>query len=223
VIQSNEQSKERPILFSAPMVRAILRGSKTQTRRIVKDDTLGRIVDMLVMADEMAIDFTPVNFDFGSLPYRLQDNIRSRCPYGVPGDRLWVRETHSVSPPLNRRPISNPAGYPDVKYRAVSPTLAARFPVTATIAAFGEGDVLLINSTGAIQKPDQYGSATVFGFEAGGGVDVALGRKFTLRFEGELSQIGFKFKGNGAMAMARGVKAATDRSLGAVATLAVTY
>jgi len=112
---------------------------------------------------------------------------------------------------------------PDVKYRAVSPTLAARFPVTATIAAFGEGDVLLINSTGAIQKPDQYGSATVFGFEAGGGVDVALGRKFTLRFEGELSQIGFKFKGNGAMAMARGVKAATDRSLGAVATLAVTY
>jgi len=111
----------------------------------------------------------------------------------------------------------------DVRYRAVSPTLAARFPVTSTIAAFGEGDALLISATGPIQKNDQYGAARVFGFEAGGGVDVALGQKFTLRFEGELSQIVLKFTGSGALAMARGVKAATDRTIDAVATLAVTY
>lgn len=57
--------KERPILFSAPMVRAILDGSKTQTRRIVKK------LDERMFADE-AEDW---------------------CPHGRRGDRLWVRET----------------------------------------------------------------------------------------------------------------------------------
>lgn len=63
--------KERPILFSAPMVRAILDGSKTQTRRVVKLQTpkAASISDFCV------------------------DGIRvGRCPYGQPGDRLWVRE-----------------------------------------------------------------------------------------------------------------------------------
>lgn len=64
--------KERPILFSAPMVRAILEGRKTQTRRVLKLDWL-RCLD----------------------PEDPEDlaKILSQCPYGVPGDRLWVRET----------------------------------------------------------------------------------------------------------------------------------
>lgn len=61
---------ERPILFSAPMVRAILAGTKTQTRRVVKGN-LGAICK-------------------GNIP--LVADI-SRCPYGQPGDRLWCRET----------------------------------------------------------------------------------------------------------------------------------
>ncbi|CAN7316234.1 hypothetical protein [Acidovorax delafieldii] len=68
-------SKERPILFSGPMVRALLNGSKTQTRRIVK----GRAFEWLE-----CFNFTP---EFVALP----DN--AMCPYGHPGDRLWVRET----------------------------------------------------------------------------------------------------------------------------------
>lgn len=69
--------KERPILFSAPMVRAILAGAKTQTRRVVKD---------------RHIDAAP--------PACLFQWLRERCPYGQPGDRLWVRETwqHSNFP-----------------------------------------------------------------------------------------------------------------------------
>lgn len=65
--------KERPILFSAPMVRAILNGTKTQTRRAVKD---------------RHIDAAP--------PACFFQWLRERCPYGQPGDRLWVRETWQV-------------------------------------------------------------------------------------------------------------------------------
>jgi hypothetical protein len=63
--------KERPILFSGPMVRAILDGSKTQTRRVAKE------------FDEMP------NLD-GILQRFPRQN---GCPHGTPGDRLWVRET----------------------------------------------------------------------------------------------------------------------------------
>lgn len=62
--------KERPILMSAPMVRALLAGTKTQTRMSIP----GRYID----------DAPPVHF------HRY---LREHCPYGVPGDRLWVRET----------------------------------------------------------------------------------------------------------------------------------
>lgn len=60
--------KERPIIFSAPMVKAILAGAKTQTRRVVKP---------LHMATVGAEQFP----------------ILAMCPCGSPGDRLWVRET----------------------------------------------------------------------------------------------------------------------------------
>ena len=66
--------RERPILFSSEMVRALLSGAKTQTRRVVKPHPVER-----TMRNESGPD-TSV-FGFG------------RCPYGVPGDRLWVRET----------------------------------------------------------------------------------------------------------------------------------
>ena len=72
--------KERPIIFSAPMVRAILAGQKTQTRRIFKAKNGG------VWPNQ------------NDLPGMRQ--ILRNCPYGQPGDRLWVRETwqHVNSP-----------------------------------------------------------------------------------------------------------------------------
>ena len=68
-------AKERPILFSGPMVRALLDGRKTQTRRPVKGLPL-------MWLDES--EFTP---EF------VADPANRMCPYGVPGDRLWVKET----------------------------------------------------------------------------------------------------------------------------------
>lgn len=70
--------KERPILFSAPMVRALLGGSKTQTRRPYK---VRKHPDA---GCEMAAS---------ELVRERQDVIDRICPYGQPGDRLWVRET----------------------------------------------------------------------------------------------------------------------------------
>ena len=65
--------KERPILFSAPMVRALLAGTKTQTRRIIKPQHLAFF-----------------NQDAAAM---LSDWNERPLPYGQPGDRLWVRET----------------------------------------------------------------------------------------------------------------------------------
>lgn len=70
--------KERPILFSALMVRAILAGTKTQTRRIYK---MRKHPDC---GCEMAGT---------ELRGERPDVIHRMCPYGLPGDRLWVRET----------------------------------------------------------------------------------------------------------------------------------
>lgn len=79
--------KERPILFSAPMVRALLAGTKTQTRRPVKLPTTkavqhGGTYFAATMPDREL---------FRELASRKQHLVR--CPYGEPGDHLWVRET----------------------------------------------------------------------------------------------------------------------------------
>lgn len=72
------EMKERPILFSAPMVRAILEGRKTMTRRAIKPQPVGN-------AD--------VQFRVASAVTIAPTGKQLLCPYGVPGDRLWVRET----------------------------------------------------------------------------------------------------------------------------------
>lgn len=78
--------KERPILFSASMVCAILKGSKTQTRRVVKPQPDG---DAIITVGEIG-----TSRGAAYVRYPNEGGICSRfpCPYGQPGDRLWVRE-----------------------------------------------------------------------------------------------------------------------------------
>ena len=86
--------KERPILFSAPMVNAILDGKKTQTRRVVKP-------------------YEP-NFRTVTVPQgvvcRNEDGFtyRSTCPYGQVGDQLWVRESFNYSTDKELHPDEKP-------------------------------------------------------------------------------------------------------------------
>jgi hypothetical protein len=93
--------KEHPILFSGPMVRAILEGRKTMTRRVVKpqlrpltpDDTW-YLADrkLWTFAPKKGGHFTSSDVAWFNLPSVMAD-IQRPCPYGVPGDRLNVRET----------------------------------------------------------------------------------------------------------------------------------
>ena len=86
----SEAIKERPILFLAPMVRAILEGRKTVTRRPVKATKAH--ADGFMMLDH-GKGWRPYNAfgDFASDHEGMEYPIA--CPYGKPGDRLWARET----------------------------------------------------------------------------------------------------------------------------------
>lgn len=85
-ILRNENMKERPIIFSAPMVRAILCGQKTQTRRIMKPqpDEDGKVM-VGQIGTSCGVAYVG-NQRAGGLVTRVP------CPYGQPSDRLWVRE-----------------------------------------------------------------------------------------------------------------------------------
>lgn len=88
--------KERPILFSGPMVRAILEGRKTQTRRVINSVTgIGRVTEF------QASDTPGYAWTFRDKRFLWNDmttpNIFSRCPHGQPGDRLWVREEWRIA------------------------------------------------------------------------------------------------------------------------------
>jgi len=85
--------KERPALFNTPMVQAILEGRKTQTRRVVKPQPVywqyaqsskypGRNVAHYTWEKDGAPARGCEPFEY--IPF---------CPYGEPGDRLWVKET----------------------------------------------------------------------------------------------------------------------------------
>ena len=103
--------KERPILFSASMIRALLNGTKTQTRRVVKPQ---------FAADALPVEMPAIDPAWGwVIPGHSgvwwcdaaanPDDLR-RCPYGQPGDRLWVRESwraplaYELTPPRDIQP-----------------------------------------------------------------------------------------------------------------------
>ncbi|MEG6544814.1 hypothetical protein V6C59_02865 [Acinetobacter bereziniae] len=81
--------KERPILFSAPMVSAILEGRKTQTRRVINPQPEGKTL-------QSNLDGKWLSKKFNGLLLPKIEDLPIHCPYGKIGDRLWVRETWST-------------------------------------------------------------------------------------------------------------------------------
>lgn len=86
--------KERPIIFNAEMVRAILSGQKTQTRRVMAN----------VQTDNCLTLRKPTKTKAGTYTHVLDAPKHDLCPFGNIGDRLWVREAHAFVPePAYRR------------------------------------------------------------------------------------------------------------------------
>lgn len=86
--------KDTGIMFKGEMVRAILAGRKTQTRRVVKLPPVPHTLEPWCLHGATSIDGPAARFR-ASNPNRgcfgATEDVR--CPYGVVGDRLWVRET----------------------------------------------------------------------------------------------------------------------------------
>lgn len=84
------KTKERPILFSGPMVRALLLGNKTQTRRLINPQPR-----CSTGTNPICCSGVRINGDAFAVHVRLADDrvVWLDCPYGKVGDRLWVRET----------------------------------------------------------------------------------------------------------------------------------
>lgn len=114
--------RERPILFAGPMVRAILSGEKTVTRRVMKPQP------------------TPSNQGGHSWPCPIHQTMLhveqelqngegiwggladSACPHGAPGDRLWVRETFATLSAGQYEPVKPAYGYgQEVRFAATAP------------------------------------------------------------------------------------------------------
>jgi len=118
---------EHAILFSGEMVRAILEGRKTQTRRVIKD----------VPEHITHIEYIPSDFDepFEFL-FTRDDHISGfwdKCPYGRIGDRLWVKETwrmlpgaENISMPFNSV-FSYAADWSEKEAKVIGPWKSSRF------------------------------------------------------------------------------------------------
>jgi hypothetical protein len=104
--------KEHPILFSTDMVRAVLQGRKTQTRRVIRPQK--NITDMAVAyqaGDGSWIFWDSDSPDLAESTKRRYPSGGFKCPFGIPGDGLWVRETWTFWEDPNN-------GQDFVKYRA---------------------------------------------------------------------------------------------------------
>lgn len=105
--------KERPILFSGPMVRALLERRKTQTRRVVKHQITGPNPPVDIFdwyeGEPPRRKWVGAHRGDGNHPGCGRDNERDNalrlCPYGEPGDRLWVRETWAEVDSDDPRPV----------------------------------------------------------------------------------------------------------------------
>jgi hypothetical protein len=99
--------RERPILFSGPMVRAILDGTKTQTRRVILPSPLYHSDPVGWVWDRKGRGMVKPEGAYLDPPYGFtQSHWAVLCPFGHPDDRLWVRETWAA--PFRRPGASDP-------------------------------------------------------------------------------------------------------------------
>lgn len=113
-------SKEHPILMNGAMVRAMLAGTKSQTRRVVRlphKNALGQWEPTTIGGELGGLTVSGEEIPAQGAIWHTRTGDCLVSPYGQPGDRLWVRETWRTDATLDRRAPSDFHGWP-VKYDA---------------------------------------------------------------------------------------------------------
>lgn len=132
----NKTYKEKPILFSEPMIRALLDGSKTQTRNVVKPmRSQDWLSDELLSRSPRAKPVTINGEQWAQFAHPLAgQNVRGiqhdewspltciKHPYGQPGDRLWAREAWVPDAPMD-------GTWPDVSFYGCKDAPLSMIPI----------------------------------------------------------------------------------------------
>lgn len=129
-----KQIKERPILFSGPMIDALRAGRKTQARRVIKQSYNGCFTDggphpcpidpLYVTAAEWQAQHPNAAYaDRWMFACSTLETTWLKCPYGMPGDRLWVKESFVRLDPT----------HPDGLWRYKADVLHANYPFTSPL------------------------------------------------------------------------------------------
>lgn len=125
--------------------------------------------------------------------------------------------------------MGNIIDLPDVSYKGFDPGLEVRIPFAKSVALVFGGRALLVTDAGQITKGNQYGQARITGGEGAAGLDLTFG-KIAVRLQGEATQMGYAFQGNGEMSnnrdgnpMTKDIGGASDRYIGGSLTFGVLY
>lgn len=114
------KTKERPILFSGEMVRAILDGRKVQTRRVVKPKCGCPDFYLFKEGETYPYYFRRADAVWDSFK-TIEELAKKHCPYGSVGDRLWVRETHLLYEKICFYRATDGGDIPDSLYQFQNP------------------------------------------------------------------------------------------------------
>ena len=142
--------------------------------------------------------------DLATSESRWQVGAVLRYPLGqharaivVGGKLLYGRQKFNVEQTIpNSGTPPQKTDIPNVHYTMVSPTAFVQAPITSKIILNAEASFHAVTNTGAIQNPDQYGAATVTGYELNVGADYMLMTNVFIRAGIRYEGIGFTFKGD---------------------------
>jgi hypothetical protein len=145
--------------------------------------------------------------------------VRYRIPFGQNSVAFGVGyAARKYTADRSGIPAGQMLDMPDVTYSAIAPNAVGRFAATPKIGVFFSGAFLFLMKAGPISTKDGFGYAKTLAFDVAGGVDIALDTNYGLRIAAELSQVGLSFR-----TKVRDVSAATDRTIGLVASFEVLY
>lgn len=138
LFNGSQKVSEKPIIFSDPMVQAILDGRKSQTRRIIKWQASSQSLTPIQRVFDPIAGMFGMDIQVGSHEPNLE-RMSLACPYGMPGDALWVREAWGIHsrhtdeiPPQKRSELPRPLDIDRTKwahhYRADGNLESAWYP-----------------------------------------------------------------------------------------------